>query len=168
MTPFEKAGYTKDSKFRVMRDTHGFAEGDTVWLYRDDAGYMPLFSNGRGLAYIELSLFSGSNPEFKLIVEDEPVYPNPPQKHKDVIIEWAKGAEIEYRYRSDEWCSTRTPTWRLDLQYRVKPQTSDKETYIKELEAELLGARAALEKVKKEFKQYHTSVVKLLECPRQD
>jgi hypothetical protein len=139
MTPFEKAGYTRDSKFRVMRDTFRFVEGDTVWLYRDDGGYMPLFTNGRSV--IKLTLPDAcSDPRLELIVNDEPVYPNPPQKHKDVIIEWAKGAEIEYRYQSEEWCSVSTPLWRSEMQYRVKPQTSDKEARIKKLELELLVA----------------------------
>ncbi len=165
MTPFEKAGYTKDSKFRVMRDAFHFVEGDTVWLYYDDGSHCPMFTDGKSKEWCMLPDEITYNHKLELIVEDEPVYPNPPQKYKDVIIEWAKGAEIEYRYQSEEWCSTRTPTWRPEIQYRVKSQTSDKEsrikeTYIKELEEELLGARAALEKSEKEFKQYRIRVEK--------
>ncbi len=47
MTPFEKAGYTKDSKFRVMRDTFHFVEGDTVWLDWDDGSNYPMFTDGK-------------------------------------------------------------------------------------------------------------------------
>ena len=43
-------------------------------------------------------------------------------KHKDVIIAWAKGAEIEgYDAPCNTWRLLHTPQWYSEAQYRVKP-----------------------------------------------
>src|SRR5690606_9423472 len=40
-----------------------------------------------------------------------------------LIIAWANGAEIEFKYpNSDCWDMAKTPNWREDLEYRIKPQ----------------------------------------------
>ncbi len=47
LTPFEKAGYTKDTKFRVVTDIYGgTSKGNVVWLARDDGTNCPIFTNG--------------------------------------------------------------------------------------------------------------------------
>lgn len=49
MTPFEKAGYTKDTKFKVLNDeSEIFSSGDIVTLLRDDGSRCPLFEDGKG------------------------------------------------------------------------------------------------------------------------
>lgn len=52
-TPFEKAGYTKDTKFRVIHEDpcHGIETGDIVWLSEDDDTTLPEFTNGKSFRY---------------------------------------------------------------------------------------------------------------------
>lgn len=58
-----------------------------------------------------------------------------PHKHKDLIIAWANGAEIQYRFLTDnEWRDTKNPSWNSNIYiYRVKPEEDPyrelKETY---------------------------------------
>jgi hypothetical protein len=50
-TPFKKAGYTKDTKFRVLNngaEEYGIYEGDIVWLHDDGSGYMKYAHVGNG------------------------------------------------------------------------------------------------------------------------
>ena len=42
-------------------------------------------------------------------------------KHHDVIIQWAKGAEVQWKYNS-EWVDDPTPAWFASVQYRIKPR----------------------------------------------
>ena len=45
-----------------------------------------------------------------------------PQKHAEVIIAWANGAEIEFWSLTDnKWVTPYFPVWIEDFQYRVKP-----------------------------------------------
>ena len=47
-----------------------------------------------------------------------------PHVHKDVIIAWANGAEIQV-FQSEglvRWIDCFKPTWREDLEYRIKPK----------------------------------------------
>ena len=49
MTPFEKAGYTKDTKFKVLRDSNAcFSKGDIVTLAEDDGFRCPWFKTEDG------------------------------------------------------------------------------------------------------------------------
>ena len=48
MTPFEKAGYSKDTKFKVLRDRWGLKKGDIVTLCEDDGSYRPRFRSEDG------------------------------------------------------------------------------------------------------------------------
>ena len=46
-----------------------------------------------------------------------------PHKHKDLIIQWANGAKIQYRRSVDTvWRNTREPVWRDDVEYRIEPR----------------------------------------------
>ena len=49
---------------------------------------------------------------------------NQPHKHKDVIIAWANGEQIEFRDLdySMEWQPIKNPSWLADTEYRVKPK----------------------------------------------
>lgn len=145
MTPFEKAGYTKDSKFRVTKCESGiikFKVGDILSIVSNEESVSPKFVNQEG--YSNFFVLPESLEErFKseLIVEQEVsnnIYPNPPHKHAAIIAEWIKGAEIEYYDKNFKlWVSARTPTWSENLEYRVKPQKSEKDIQIEKLEAEL-------------------------------
>ena len=54
-------------------------------------------------------------------------------KHKDVIIAWAKGAEIEgYDAPCDTWHLLHAPQWHSEAQYRVKP-TKPKDKHMEAL-----------------------------------
>lgn len=51
---------------------------------------------------------------------------NTPHKHRDVIIAWANGAQIQYRDNLREiWRDTDMPLWDEDEVYRVKPKGPD-------------------------------------------
>ena len=44
-----------------------------------------------------------------------------PRKHAEVIIAWAKGAEIEFCDAFSGWLMIETPIFSNDYDYRVKP-----------------------------------------------
>lgn len=44
-------------------------------------------------------------------------------KHRELIIAWANGAAIECRNDVVDWFETENPSWCLDTEYRVKPET---------------------------------------------
>ena len=48
MTPFEKAGYTKETKFKVLRDDCIFNKGDIVTLDLDNDCTFPWFKTEDG------------------------------------------------------------------------------------------------------------------------
>ena len=52
---------------------------------------------------------------------------NQPHKHKDVIIAWANGAEVEFRNANTpiDWKPIKVPTWFMDTEYRVKPEPKE-------------------------------------------
>ena len=70
-------------------------------------------------------------------------YPNPPHKHKDLIIAWANGAIMQFRTTGGGWSDVQgNPAWVIGISYRIKPTKSAKDVQIEELEAkakELLG-----------------------------
>lgn len=48
---------------------------------------------------------------------------NTPHKHKDLIIAWANGAEIEYfSDYTETWSLMEQPSWHLECTYRIKPK----------------------------------------------
>ena len=81
-TPFEKAGYTKDTKFRVVSDTakdYGVPEGSVVWLAWDDGTKCPFFT--RGGSKVSFLLPGVCNEQHLKVIqedtaEDEDSYPN--------------------------------------------------------------------------------------------
>ena len=52
---------------------------------------------------------------------------NQPHKHKDAIIAWANGEEIEFRDPdfSTQWTPIKVPSWLPDTEYRVKPDPKE-------------------------------------------
>lgn len=54
-----------------------------------------------------------------------------PHKHRDVIIAWANGEEIEYRRDpSHQWSLIDDPSWVSDYEYRIKPKRVKKEGWV--------------------------------------
>ena len=46
-----------------------------------------------------------------------------PHKHRDLIIAWAFGAEIEVKLlRTNRWEETSDPSWNDEYEYRIKPE----------------------------------------------
>jgi len=45
-----------------------------------------------------------------------------PHPHKDLIIAWANGEDIQWFNKADKfWIHTRKPSWSPDTEYRVRP-----------------------------------------------
>ena len=42
------------------------------------------------------------------------------KKHKDLIEQWADGAQIEFKAKGGEWIEVEVPWWSEALEYRVK------------------------------------------------
>ena len=77
-------------------------------------------------------------------------YPNPPHKHAELIKAYADGAEIEY-YNLTRWVDTdekHAPKFNKDIEYRIKPQKSDKDIEIERIESEMRKLADDLVKVK--------------------
>lgn len=76
-------------------------------------------------------------------------YPNPPHKHRDLIVAWVNGAEIEC-FSYDHWWSVLNPSWDTSKEYRIKPQStkSAKDIEIEQIQAEMDKLKERLEKVK--------------------
>lgn len=81
---------------------------------------------------------------FELV--EEPQYPNPPHKHRDLIIAWAEGADIEIRM-GNVWFTDYTPNWG-DNEYRIKPTRSAKDIEIESIQAEMAKLQERMEKLK--------------------
>lgn len=76
-------------------------------------------------------------------------YPNPPHKHRDLIIAYANGADIEYWGEGHSvWFRIKNPSWNETIQYRIKPTKSAKDIEIEQIQAEMDKLKERLEKVK--------------------
>lgn len=141
MTPFEAAGYTKDTKFKLLKPFGKFqSAGVTVWLKSDDGSDCPWFTDGKSE---EPLYFGGRDINLQAIVE-EPVlsldnYPNPRHKHADIIHAWAEGADVESSDNNGKspWVSCEVPQWKSLVCYRVKPSKSQKQTEKEALQEQL-------------------------------
>lgn len=54
-----------------------------------------------------------------------------PHKHRDVIIAWANGAQIQF-LDGDKWinCHDHAPRWHEEMRYRVKPKIVKREGWV--------------------------------------
>jgi len=48
--------------------------------------------------------------------------PKKPHKHRDIIIAWADGEDIQYSFKGSEWEDTDSPCWETNSEYRIKPE----------------------------------------------
>ena len=72
------------------------------------------------------------------------IYPNPPRKHKDAIIAWANGADIEIQDKIGEWHDIKDPTWYERGAYRIKPTKTPLQLKIEKCEAKLAKLKGQL------------------------
>jgi len=45
-----------------------------------------------------------------------------PHKHRDLIIAWANGADIQLKNINNIWVYVNTPAWENNIEYRIKPE----------------------------------------------
>ena len=133
-----------DKVRRTSRDWMGMAVGDTATVETGHCDALNLIEYG-GTHCIE---------SFELVPEVQ--YPHPPHKHQELIIEWAKGAIIQY-LDGDDWIDvTGDPYWNDEDTYRVKPPEpktpiiSEKDKKIGEIEEKLRILADELKAVKEE------------------
>lgn len=71
MTPFEAAGYTKDTVFRVTTDAPRFPVGTQVKLWRDDGTDIPFFTDGTVTGFVELHYLEYVSGPRKILMNRE-------------------------------------------------------------------------------------------------
>jgi hypothetical protein len=82
-------------------------------------------------------------------LEAQPTYPNPPQKHREVIIAWANGADIEYKHSAfANWDRAATPVWSSHVKYRVKPTKTPQELKLEQLEKQAKELQKTIQELK--------------------
>lgn len=54
---------------------------------------------------------------------------NKPHKHRDIIIAYAEGADVQYKFQG-AWEDWKTPCFKDDLEYRIKPKIVKKEGWV--------------------------------------
>jgi hypothetical protein len=98
-----------------------FKVGDRIVRVACGASYAPLgyeavvlFGNKYIDVYGKEVTIAGCQWE---LAEDTSKY----HKHHDLIIQWAKGAEIEYLDYQGDWEDASTPSWSKRMEYRIKP-----------------------------------------------
>ena len=50
---------------------------------------------------------------------------NKPHPHRDLIIAWANGAEIQQLLEDGTWLTDRTPEWFTGVRYRIKSRVPE-------------------------------------------
>ena len=128
-----------------------FKVGDLVRLKSGNK-----FSNGKSIMKIsELSKIEEGMVYFSesfthcYINLLELAYPNPPHKHRDLIIEWANGADIQV-WADNDWLDVAIPNWYVIRQYRVKPQKSERDIEIESIQKQMDELKERLENLKGE------------------
>ena len=108
-----------------------FKVGDKVRKVSNGTAVYPVGYEGEVTGFDPLSagrIYVGkdwhSNAEDWELVEDKDKYPNGKHPHHDIILEYAKGAEIKMPYVGaiDEWREVPLPVFHPDHKYRGKPQ----------------------------------------------
>lgn len=104
--------------------------GDTVRRVKDSAGDLPVGTITTVNRFITSTtivvegykgFYDTSNFELA-----KSKYPNPQHVHADVVIEWAKGADIEVQSKqTGRWFSASKPVFDTYMMYRVVPTTAE-------------------------------------------
>lgn len=128
----DRFGWKEGMKFKCVEGSYCFNVGETY----------KMTNSGIKNSSTTVPIITGSAAKFELIQTE---HPNPPHKHCDLIIEWAKGAEIEMMC-SDGWRTIGHPPWsESHREFRIKPDNSDK---IAEIETKMRELADELEKLK--------------------
>ena len=131
---------------------HNFKVGDKVRVVEKathgdiEVGVEGVLTEARPFGDVRLGrsgagFFYGDDGGKLELVKDE--YPNPPHKHRDLIIEWAKGADIEFNSlaRNGKWVACQhTPVWEVTTNYRItapKVLKSPKDLEVYRIEEEM-------------------------------
>jgi hypothetical protein len=148
-----------DDGFRV-----NFVDGASWWFCNDEESMFELvgpkvyitgggsgggaFAGGGGvtLGYGSSRLADALRKDMLLGIgcDSVTIYPNPPHKHKDLIIAWANGADIEFDGTDDGWYNVKYPSWDDTLEYRIKSTKTPLEIKIEKLEAKLAKLKGQL------------------------
>lgn len=107
-----------------------FKVGDKVRKVKEGTAVYPVGYEGEVTEIVDTRLYLdrkmiNSRDEYWALVEDKDKYPNGKHPHHDVILEYAKGAEVEFQLsRSNRWAPIEgeEPRFCRNLKYRVKPQ----------------------------------------------
>ena len=112
-TPFEQAGYTKDTKFKLLMDYNSYKKGDIVTLHRDDGSDCPMFTDGKGnYHYVYLpNMRPTGDQRMEVYVEEATKIKFPIMKKKVGIFGYARHgkdsvAEMLARKLDYQFCSS--------------------------------------------------------------
>ena len=116
-----------------LKSGNTFSNGEYICDIREIRGAAVYFEGGTLCNFKQLEL----------------AYPNPPHKHRDLIIEWVNGAEIQVIY-DGKWVDQTHPDWENSLKYRVKPQKPEKDLEIEAIQKQMDELKERLENLKGE------------------
>lgn len=127
------------SKFRV---------GDKVRRVKDNYCGMEVGDEDTVVAVKDTSVElkrngNGHSPSSLEIVEDTSKH----HVHREAIIAWANGAEIEYKLQPiSKWLPSSAPSFRKEFLYRIKPEETSNQRKIRE-------ALETIEELKKQVEE---------------
>ncbi len=147
----DKSEFVVGRKYIVTREEHCVdilphyrRKGTIVTARSDDGSDLPPFNLPDGVK----DRFGDAWAYFN-IDNVEPYETANHHKHHDLIIAWAKGAEIEfYNAIDDDWKRPRVLTWSTSVEYRIKP---DEPTALKKLIEEHKAMGETIDKLTKEL-----------------
>ena len=125
----------RDGDLVRCKEGHEFRSGEPLHIVREVV-------NGKQVSFYGESFWVHKD---HLVLVNK--YPNPPHKHRDLIIEWADGAEIQVIY-DGKWVDQTHPDWENSLKYRVKPQKTEKDLEIEAIQKQIDELKERLEKLK--------------------
>lgn len=84
----------------------------------------------------------------------EPLEASKRHKHYDMIVAWAENPSLEFQCRHsddsrmDSWEDCEKPMWFPDVEYRIKPEKSEREIEIEKIQEEMEKLEKRLEQLK--------------------
>lgn len=137
-------------KVRAVDQSNGWA-----WVRKGDEGVVAGFrkhpTDDTTLVIVDFPLHKGWRGQehcFELIE-----YHSKWHKHHDYIVAWAKGASIQVKVTFEDcidWVNDTNPDWYDFLEYRIKPEKSEKDLRIEEIQKKMCELNDELEKLKGE------------------
>ena len=118
------------SKFKVGDDIECVDAGGNVHI-TEGIIYTVTGVNSLGVCIVDNKDNSSFFNDFRFKLATK--YPNPPHKHRDLIIAWANGAEIEVHTTFNTWKLMKSPQWGEYNTYRIKPTKTEKQLLKEEL-----------------------------------